>query len=228
MSATTSNVPMVIAIDGPAAAGKGTLARALARHFGFAYLDTGSLYRAVGLGVLRAGGDPADLQEAVVAAASLDMGLLEDPGLRSEAAGEAASVVAAMPQVREKLLEFQRNFARNPPGGRPGAVIDGRDIGSVVCPGAQVKIFVTASAQVRARRRTDELLERGEGADFDAVLADIEARDARDKARRVSPLIQAEDALLLDTSNLDIESAFRAALDSVTRAQDANGRAKDK
>ncbi len=228
MSATTGNIPMLIAIDGPAAAGKGTLARALARHFGFAYLDTGSLYRAVGLGLLRAGGDPADTEAAIAAAGSLDMGLLEDPGLRSEAAGEAASVVAAMPQVREKLLEFQRNFARNPPDGRPGAVIDGRDIGSVVCPDAQVKIFVTASAQVRARRRTDELLERGEAADFAAVLADIEARDARDKARRVSPLIQAEDALLLDTSNLDIESAFRAALDSVTRAQDASDRTKDK
>jgi cytidylate kinase len=129
-----------------------------------------------------------------------------------------------MPQVREKLLEFQRNFARQPPGGQPGAVIDGRDIGSVVCPHAQVKIFVTASAEVRARRRTDELAERGEVADFAAVLADIEARDARDKARRVSPLIQPVDALLLDTSNLDIEGAFRAALDSVTRAQSAKDR----
>lgn len=216
-----SSANMIIAIDGPAAAGKGTLARALAKHFGFAYLDTGSLYRAVGLGAIRAGCDPADAEAAIAAAGSLDNSLLEDPALRSEAAAEAASVVAAMPEVREKLLEFQRNFASDPPGGKPGAVIDGRDIGSVVCPAAEVKIFVTASAEVRARRRTDELIGRGEAADFDAVLADIEARDARDKERSISPLVQAADALLLDTSNLDIEGAFRAALDSVTKAQGA-------
>jgi cytidylate kinase len=219
-----SALPMIIAIDGPAAAGKGTLARALAGHFGYAYLDTGSLYRAVGISVLRAGGEPADEAAAFAAAEALDTALLQDPALRSEAAGEAASVVAAMPRVRGKLLEFQRNFAANPPGGAPGAVIDGRDIGSVVCPDAQVKIFVTASARVRARRRTDELLTRGEAADFDAIMADIEARDARDQARPISPLVQAADALLLDTSNLDIEGAFRAALDSVARAQDASDR----
>lgn len=221
----------IIAIDGPAAAGKGTLARALAKHFGFAYLDTGALYRAVGLAVLRAGGDPADTRAAVAAAEALDEGLLDDPALRSEEAGHAASVVAAMPEVRAKLLEFQRNFANAPPGGLPGAVIDGRDIGSVVCPQAGVKIFVTASAETRARRRTAELQERGESADFDAVLADIQARDARDEARSTSPLIKAADALLLDTSNLDIEGALRAALDSVNKAQDildADDRVKDK
>ena len=210
---------MIIAIDGPAAAGKGTLARALAKHFGLAYLDTGSLYRAVGLGVLRAGGDPARLEDALAVASAVDQDLLYDPDLRSEEAGHAASIVAAMPEVRAKLLEFQRNFAKNPPGGLPGAVIDGRDIGSVVCPDADVKLFVTASAETRARRRTDELTGRGEVADFAAVLVDIQARDARDKDRATSPLIQAADALLLDTSNLDIESAFRAALDSVTKAQ---------
>ena len=212
---------MIIAIDGPAAAGKGTLARSLADHFGYAHLDTGSLYRAVGLAVLRAGGDPLDAEAALDAARALDQSLLQDPDLRSEAAGHAASVVAAMPGVRAKLLEFQRNFARNPPDDLPGAVIDGRDIGSVVCPDADVKIFVTASAETRARRRAIELAERGEEPDFDAVLADIQARDARDRTRSNSPLIQAEDALLLDTSNLDIEGAFRAALDSVTKAQDA-------
>lgn len=210
---------MIIAIDGPAAAGKGTLARALARHFGLAYLDTGSLYRAVGLGVLRAGGDPARIEDALAVASAVDQDLLYDPDLRSEEAGHAASIVAAIPEVRAKLLEFQRNFAEKPPGGLPGAVIDGRDIGSVVCPDADVKLFVTASAETRARRRTDELTGRGEVADFAAVLVDIQARDARDKDRATSPLIQAADALLLDTSNLDIESAFRAALDSVTKAQ---------
>ena len=221
----------IIAIDGPAAAGKGTLARALAKHFGFAYLDTGALYRAVGLSMLRAGADPTDSEAAVAAAEALDDSLLDDPALRSEEAGHAASIVAEMSQVREKLLEFQRNFASAPPGGLPGAVIDGRDIGSVVCPQAGVKIFVTASAETRAERRTEELQERGEAADFGAVLADIQARDARDEARSNSPLIQAEDALLLDTSNLDIEGALRAALDSVNRAQDildAKDRAKDK
>lgn len=221
----------IIAIDGPAAAGKGTLARALAKHFGFAYLDTGALYRAVGLSVLRAGADPTDSEAAVAAAEALDDSLLDDPALRSEEAGHAASIVAEMPLVREKLLEFQRNFANTPPDGLPGAVIDGRDIGSVVCPDADIKIFVTASAETRAERRTEELSERGEAADFGAVLADIQARDARDQTRSTSPLIQAEDALLLDTSNLDIEGALRAALDSVNRAQDildAKDRAKDK
>ena len=221
----------IIAVDGPAAAGKGTLARALAKHFGFAYLDTGALYRVVGLSVLRAGADPTDSEAAVAAAEALDDSLLDDPALRSEEAGHAASIVAEMPRVREKLLKFQRNFANTPPGGLPGAVIDGRDIGSVVCPGADVKIFVTASAETRARRRTEELRERGEAADFGAVLTDIQARDARDEARSTSPLIKAEDALLLDTSNLDIEGALRAALDSVNRAQDildARDRAKDK
>lgn len=218
----------IIAIDGPAAAGKGTLARALAGHFGFAYLDTGALYRAVGLSLLRAGADPADQKAAAAAARTLDRSLLEDPALRSEKAGAAASIVAAMPAVRAMLLEFQRNFAINPPGGLPGAVIEGRDIGSVVCPDAEIKIFVTASAETRARRRTDELSSRGEGADYDVILEDIRARDARDKGRSISPLVQAADALLLDTSNLDIESAFRAALDSVKKAEAAAEAARDR
>lgn len=218
-----SETRLIIAIDGPAAAGKGTLARALAKHFGLAYLDTGSLYRAVGLGAMRAGGDPANREDALAAANALDQDILYDPDLRSEEAGHAASIVAAIPEVREKLLEFQRNFAADPPGDLPGAVIDGRDIGSVVCPDADVKLFVTASSETRARRRSDELAARGEAADFASILADIQARDARDKDRATSPLVQAEDALLLDTSNLDIEGAFRAALDSVTKARDLLG-----
>ena len=203
---------MIIAIDGPAAAGKGTLARKIAGHLGYAYLDTGSLYRAVGLMVLRAGGDPSDTEAATGAAARLDAALLEDPGIRSEQAGEAASVVAAIPDVRAKLREFQRNFARTPPGGEPGAVLDGRDIGTVICPEAPVKFFVTASDEERARRRTEELKGRGEAADYEAVLADIRSRDARDSSREISPLRPAQDAHLLDTTDLDIESAFQAAL----------------
>lgn len=202
---------MIIAVDGPVAAGKGTLARRLAAKFDFAYLDTGSLYRAVGLAVLRDGGDPADEAAALAAVERLRPEDLDDPALRDEATGQAASVVAAMQPVRAALLHYQRDFAARPPGGRGGAVLDGRDIGTVVCPDAAVKLFVTATPEVRARRRFEELRGRGEETTFDAVLEDLRARDARDAERATAPLKPATDAHLLDTTNLDIEAAFVAA-----------------
>lgn len=203
---------MIIAVDGPVAAGKGTLARRLAAHYGFAYLDTGALYRAVGRRVLRGGGDPADPAQAVAAARGLGPADLADPALRDEATGAAASVVAAIPGVRAALLDYQREFARRPPGGHPGAVLDGRDIGTVVCPAAEVKLFVTASAEIRAHRRFLELRARGEPAAESGVLAELRARDARDAGRAAAPLKPAPDAHLLDTTNLDIDAAFAAAV----------------
>lgn len=204
----------VIAIDGPAASGKGTLARRIAAALGFAHLDTGRLYRAVGLTVLRRGEDSADPTAAERAVQALDLSLLEDPALKSDETGSAASKVAAIPAVREALLAFQRNFAANPPGGR-GAVLDGRDIGTVICPAATVKLFVTATTEVRARRRFAELQAQGSPRTEEAVLADIRARDARDMGRTVAPLRQAPDAHLLDTSHLDIEAAVARALEIV-------------
>ena len=198
---------MIIAVDGPVAAGKGTLARRLAEHYGLAYLDTGALYRAVGLALLDGGQSPDDLEAAVAAARTLDAESLQDPRLREERVGEAASRVAALRPVREELLVFQRAFARRP----PGAVLDGRDIGTVVCPDADVKLFVTAPPEARARRRHAELLARGEHMSFVEVLADLERRDERDRDRAVSPLRPAADASLLETTNLDIEAAFRGA-----------------
>ena len=200
---------MIIAIDGPVAAGKGTLARRLAERYGYAYLDTGSLYRAVGSKVLREGGDPAE------AAASLSESDLAAGDLRSEAVGLAASKVAAIPEVRAALLDYQRRFAAHPPGGRPGAVLDGRDIGTVVCPDAAVKLFVTASDEVRARRRHQELAGKGEAISYDQVLADLRRRDEQDRVRAAAPLKAAPDAHLLDTSDLAIEAAIAAAADIV-------------
>ena len=199
---------MIIAVDGPAASGKGTLARRLASHFGFHYLDTGSLYRAVALAVLKNGAEPSDAKAAESAAESLILPDRDDPALRSELVSAAASVVAAFPQVRAHVLEYQRKFAATP----PGAVLDGRDIGTVVCPDAKVKLFVTANAEVRARRRLLERQAQGEQVDHDELLADIRARDARDMNRAIAPLKPAPDACLLDTSDLDIETAFQAAL----------------
>ncbi|MDA5194589.1 (d)CMP kinase [Govanella unica] len=207
----------VIAIDGPAAAGKGTLARRLARHLGFAFLDTGALYRAVGLTLLRAGADLDNAAEAARMAADLDLRLLDDDAIRSEDAGSAASRVAAMPGVRTALLDLQRRFAATPPDGLAGAVLDGRDIGTVVCPHADLKIYVTASDETRARRRLAELLAKGQNTDFDTVLADLRARDQRDASRPTAPLVQAADAHLLDTTNSDIETVFQAALTLVER-----------
>jgi cytidylate kinase len=208
---------MIIAIDGPAAAGKGTLARRLADRFGLNYLDTGALYRAVGVAVLRAGGDPADPEAAAGAARSLDPAGLADPALRGEAAGEAASKVAAIPAVRAALLDFQRAYAARP----PGAVLDGRDIGTVVCPDAQVKIFVTASLERRAERRLKELLDKGVSAIGERVLQEMKDRDARDSARSVAPLVPAADAVLLDTTELDADAAFAAAVQIISQRRRA-------
>ena len=201
---------MIIAIDGPAAAGKGTLARRLARHYGYDFLDTGSLYRGVGLQVLRAGGDPADPKAAKAAAEHLDLKLLAEPDLRGEAAAKAASQVAAQPAVRAALLDFQRNFAHRPPGGR-GAVLDGRDVGTVVCPDAEVKLFVTASLEARARRRLHELQDKGQAAIWSAILQDMQDRDARDSRRDVAPLKPAVDAVVIDTTSLSPDQVFEAA-----------------
>lgn len=198
---------MIIAVDGPAAAGKGTIARALAKHYGFHFLDTGALYRMVGLAAIRAGGEPITAGAAIAAARSLDPAHFTDAELRNEKAGAAASIVAVIPEVRAALLDLQRSFARKP----PGAVLDGRDIGTVVCPDAHAKLFITASAEVRAKRRQIEL----GAADYEAVLADIRARDARDSQRATAPLAAAQDAVTLDTSFLDIGAAVKAAIEIV-------------
>ena len=214
---------MIIAIDGPAAAGKGTLARRLADRLGLALLDTGLLYRAVGRRVMDGGGDPADEVQAVAAAQDLGPQDLENPLLRGDDTADAASKVAAIPAVRAVLLDFQRDFAQNPPprNGMPpgegpnGAVLDGRDIGTVVCPQAEVKLFITASVEVRAERRVKELLERGLEAIYARVLQEMKDRDARDAGREVAPLAAAEDALTIDTSGLDADQVFARALDFV-------------
>lgn len=215
------NTPITIAVDGLAATGKGTLARRLAAHFDFAYLDTGLLYRAVGVGVLRAGGDPADAQMAAKVARELNpdtlVKLAEDPDLRTPAGSDAASKVAVVPEVRAALLKFQQDFAAHPPGGKKGAVLDGRDIGTVIAPDAKVKIYVEASAQVRANRRFLELQARGENVTETAVLAEMQARDERDASRAIAPTKPADDAVRLDTSNLNADEAFVAALGIVKK-----------
>ena len=202
---------MIIAIDGPAASGKGTLGKRLAAHYGLRHLDTGLIYRAVAKSVLDAGRRPDDKAAAVAAAKALDPARFDELALKTHAVGEAASVVSAIPEVRAALLTFQRDFAAQP----PGAVLDGRDIGTVICPNADVKIFVVADPKVRARRRTLEARARGEAADEAAVLADILKRDERDQNRATAPLKQAADAYLLDNSHLDIEGGVRAAIDIV-------------
>jgi len=202
---------MIIAIDGPAASGKGTLAKRLAQHYGYRHLDTGVIYRAVALALMRTGADLSDEALAVAAAQALDPQKFDDPAIKSQQVGEGASVVSAIPRVREVLVDFQQQFAATP----PGAVLDGRDIGTVICPHADVKIFVVADPKVRAQRRTEEVRARGEAADEAAVLADILKRDERDRNRSVAPLKQAVDAYLLDNTNLDIEAGVRAAIDIV-------------
>jgi CMP/dCMP kinase len=194
---------MIIAVDGPAASGKGTIARALAAHYGLPLLDTGLLYRAVGLTVLRSRTDPASETDAL-AACGFDEGLLREPRLRSEAVGQAASKVSAHPNVRAALIERQRAFAAQP----GGAILDGRDIGTVIAPDADAKLFVTASAEARAKRRQNEEA----NASYHAILADIMERDARDAGRDAAPLRQAEDAILLDTTKMSIESAVQQAI----------------
>ena len=196
--------PFTVAIDGPAAAGKGTISKAVAAHFDLAHLDTGLLYRAVGARMLQ-GEDP------IAAAQNLVAGDLEYPDLRTAAVAQAASKVAVIPEVRAALLDFQRAFARR----SGGAVLDGRDIGTVICPQAEVKLFVTASAEVRAQRRLAELVANGFDTDFDTVLSDVKTRDDRDMTRADAPLRPAEDAVVIDTSELDVQAAIAAAIEAV-------------
>ena len=203
---------MIVAIDGPTASGKGTLARRLAAALGLARLDTGMIYRALAAKMLDAGRNPADPAAAAEAAADLSFGDLERGDLRQEQVGQGASIVAAIPAVRAALLEMQRRFAAHPPGGKAGAVLDGRDIGTVVCPEAEVKLFLTASPEARAARRHKELLDRGEPSIYARVLRDMKARDARDSARDVAPLKPAPGACILDTSEMDEDAAFAAAM----------------
>ena len=199
---------MIIAIDGPAASGKGTLARRLAAHYGLPHLDTGLLYRATAASLLDADRDLRDVGAAVAAARGLSLTEFDDARLRGREMGEAASIVAALPEVRAALVEAQRNFARRP----GGVVLDGRDIGTVICPQADVKIYVTASPEARAQRRALELAQRGEKADYAAILADIAKRDARNSGRADAPLRAAADATLLDTTRMSVEAAFAEAL----------------
>lgn len=202
---------MIVAVDGPAAAGKGTIARRLARELGYAHLDTGALYRAVALRVLDSGIDPDDAEAAAAAAAGITQKDLADPRIREDSTAKVASRVSAHPRVRAALLDLQRNFAAHPPGGAKGAVIEGRDIGTVVCPQADRKIFLDAGVEIRAERRFRELQGRGAKVTREEVLEDLRKRDEADRNRAASPLVPAPDAYLLDTSNLDIDSACAAA-----------------
>jgi cytidylate kinase len=199
---------MIIAVDGPAAAGKGTIAKALAQHFGYHHLDTGTLYRRVGLELLKSDGDIHDSKVAAAIAQNLHSYPWLDYELRTEAVGAAASIVAGIPEVRAALLGFQRSFA----GQKPGAVLDGRDIGTMVCPNAHVKLFVTATPEVRAKRRQAELQASGADVTFEAVLQDIRQRDERDRNRAVAPLASAKDAVVIDTSKMTAEEAIAAAI----------------
>lgn len=215
---------MIIAVDGPVAAGKGTLARRLAAALDYAYLDTGSIYRAVAAKILAAGGDPEDPETATAAARALAPIDLQRDDLRLETVSQAASKVAALPAVRDALLAFQHDFAARPPEGakgpRGGAVLDGRDIGTVVCPDADVKFFLTASVEARAARRHKELIERGEQSIYARVLQDLRERDARDSGRATAPLKAAEDAVRLDTSEMDADQAFEVAMAEIARRHD--------
>jgi CMP/dCMP kinase len=206
---------MIIAIDGPAASGKGTIAKQIAHVYGLHHLDTGLLYRAVAKAVLDAGHAPDDTAQATAAAVALDPKQFDENALKAKAITEASSVVAAIPQVREALINYQRAFATKP----PGAVLDGRDIGTVIAPGADVKLFVIATPEVRAKRRALELRRRGEDADEQEVLADLLRRDERDAKRAAAPLLQASDAHLLDTTHLGIDAAFRAAIAIIEAAR---------
>jgi cytidylate kinase len=213
---------MIVAIDGPAASGKGTLGKRLAAHYRLRHLDTGLLYRAVAKALLDAGHAPADEARAIAAAAAIDPARFDEAALKRYEVGEAASVVSAIAGVRAALFNFQQDFAAAP----PGAVLDGRDIGTVICPNADVKIFVTATPEVRARRRTLELRGRGEPANEPDVLADIIRRDERDRSRTAAPLMQASDAHLLDTTDLGIEAAFAAAVRLVEDSRSGPRRAR--
>lgn len=218
-SPALSSASLVIAVDGPAASGKGTIAKALARHYALPYLDTGKLYRATGLMLRRAGLSPQDAAAAAQAAYSLDASLLDDPDLMSSENAQYASIVSAHPAVRAALLARQQDFA----GQAAGAVLDGRDIGTVICPEAPAKLFVTARAEVRAARRHRELSGSGDPRSLADVLADIEARDSRDYGRSAAPLVRAADAALLDTSDLGIDAAVGQAIRLVEEALARNG-----
>jgi cytidylate kinase len=211
---------MIVAIDGPAASGKGTLGKRLAAHYGLRHLDTGLIYRAVAKVLLDAGRRADEIDLAIAAAKALDPSRFDEIALKHPAVGEAASIVSAIPEVRAALVAFQRDFATKP----PGAVIDGRDIGTVICPDADVKIFVTATPEARARRRAAEYKAQGQAIDEAAVLADILRRDARDQNRAAAPLKRAPDAHLLDTTHLAIDPAIRAAIDIVEAVRAGRGR----
>jgi cytidylate kinase len=206
---------MIIAIDGPAASGKGTLGKRLAAHYGLRHLDTGLIYRAVAKAMLDSGHELTDRTRARQAAQALDPSVFDQAALKGHAVSEAASIVSALPEVRAALLKFQRDFAASP----PGAVLDGRDIGSVICPHADVKIFVVATPEVRAARRAAELRASRQDVNEAEVLADIVRRDQRDRARAAAPLLRAPDAHLLDTTHLDIDAAVRAAIDIIEAAR---------
>jgi CMP/dCMP kinase len=211
---------MIIAIDGPAASGKGTLGKRLAAHYGLAHLDTGVIYRAVAKAMIDAGQNPGDVKAAAAAARALDPSHFDEVSLKAHSISEAASIVSAIPEVRDALLAFQREFAAR----APGAVLDGRDIGTVICPDADVKIYVTATPEARARRRSAEYRAQGRNIDEAAVLADIRKRDERDQNRIAAPLRRAPDAHLLDTTHLDIDAAIRAAIDIVEASRAGRGR----
>jgi CMP/dCMP kinase len=211
---------MIIAIDGPAASGKGTLGKRLAAHYGLAHLDTGLIYRAVAKAMIDAGQNPGDVKAAAAAAKALDPSHFDEVSLKAHCISEAASIVSAIPQVRDALLAFQREFAAR----APGAVLDGRDIGTIICPDADVKIYVTATPEVRARRRSAEYRAQGRDIDEAAVLADVRKRDQRDQNRAAAPLRRAPDAHLLDTTHLDIDAAIRAAIDIVEASRAGRGR----
>ncbi len=208
---------MIIAVDGSAASGKGTLAKRLARHFDLAHLDTGSLYRALGLQLLKQGANPENIDEiqAISESQHLDLRLCDDPQIRTDEIASIASIIAPITAVRANLLKLQRDFAASPPHGK-GAVLDGRDIGSVVLPDAPIKLFIDADLEVRADRRIKELLRAGQSAMFRVVLEDMRVRDQRDRERDVAPLRAVSDAKIIDTSDMDADQVFAAALDHIT------------
>ena len=202
----------IIAIDGPAASGKGTLARRIAQELGFAHLDTGALYRAVGLAVLDSSGDPTDEQQTIAAAQALKSEDCANSRLKDDDVGQAASKVASIGEVRTILLDLQKEFATNPPPPAKGAVLDGRDIGTVICPNADVKLFIEAKTEIRAERRLKELQSRGKDTIYEAVLKDMRERDARDQGRKMAPMMPADDALIIDTGHLTADEAFQKAM----------------
>lgn len=218
-----SDASLVIAVDGPAASGKGTVSRRLAGYYSLAYLDTGLLYRGVGWTLLSRNQDPSDAAIATAAAEGFDLRQIADADIRTPDVAKAASLVAVIPGVRSALLEFQRRFSDRPPGGQRGAVVDGRDIGTVVCPDAPVKLFVTASPEERARRRWKELSAREAALSYDTVLGDIKRRDARDAGRETAPMRAAEDAVLIDTTEMDPDTVFARACRVVDAALDRSG-----